>query len=57
MGLLTKVKELFTGSIGAEKGGTHGDVETMTDVKQKPIEVEKKAEGKKDNCCGGNCGS
>ena len=57
MELLTKLKNIFTGSTDAVKDDTSSDIETMSDTKQESIEVVKEAGEKKDNCCGGNCGS
>ena len=61
MGLFGKIKEVFSNSTNTTKEVTTEAVETVTGVTDDTVgvskEVVEKTAEKKDNCCGGNCGS
>lgn len=57
MGLFSKVKETLTDSTDTTKDIANEVVETVSDTAEDAGEVAKDTVEKKDNCCGGNCGS
>lgn len=57
MGLFDKAKEALTGSADTAKETANEVVESVSEKTEDTVEVAKAVVEKKDNCCGGNCGS